>query len=188
MSKRKLAPIIKSCQHVPTAKELAEELRELRNVLAHEIAIPEDLISQIQFRLAHLQWHGGTDEENDLVRARVEDLLVLSVGRGISIPDSGHIPAQRVATIFRFLELFSHILPPKVRMEAFEPAYHDAKADYLASCRRYQGKIARLWLVLCFGLHVTLMMSQCVWGTFGDKLRRALTNSLPEVFRKFFGS
>lgn len=89
---------------------------------------------------------------------------------------------------FRFCELSSRILPSRTRMETFEPAYNDAKADYLLARRRYTSKWSRRWLATCFALHVGLMVLQCVWGMCSEKVKQALISLLPEILQRLWRS
>jgi hypothetical protein len=90
-------------------------------------------------------------------------------------------PAHRV---FRFIELLSHVVPTRIRRESFEPAYNDEKADYLKSRVQYKSKAARRWLAFCFGLHVALMVVQCLWRMCGDFLEQPLLSLLPDLLRR----
>jgi len=96
---------------------------------------------------------------------------------------------QRISLrkLFRFLELSFRLLPPKTRKEAFEPAYDDAKADYLNARRRYKTKLARRWLAFCFGMHVGLMLGKSAWGMCSEKIRSWFLSYLPEFFRRILG-
>ncbi len=88
-------------------------------------------------------------------------------------------------SLFAILELFSHILPFRARVELFEPCYEDEKADYLRSRLKYRSKVARRWLVFCFALRVSIIAGQCFWKNCGSKLRKLFVILLPELLRRF---
>jgi hypothetical protein len=88
---------------------------------------------------------------------------------------------------FTLIELFSFILPQKIRSNIFEPAYNDEKADYLDARHRYQSSFAGLWLSFWFSAHVVLMVAQCICGMCSERIKRAVLNVLPDVFRKLGG-
>ncbi len=108
---------------------------------------------------------------------------------GLAGEEPSEEPPARRATqrLFRLVGLLSRILPVKVRMDSFDPAYNDEKKQYLEDKRRYQSKCARRWLAFCFGFHVAWMVGQCVWCMCSEKVKRLLLNVLPESFRKFLG-
>jgi hypothetical protein len=90
--------------------------------------------------------------------------------------------------LFRLIELFSRILPIRVRAESFEPAYNDEKKQYLEDRRRYATGAARRWLALCFGLHVVWIIVQCFGCMCSGRLKRLLLRFLPDIFRNLLGS
>jgi hypothetical protein len=83
-----------------------------------------------------------------------------------------------------FVEFVSCILPKKIRTEAFEPAYNDAKADYLITKAYDKSKLSCTCCTFVFRLHVVLMVGQCFWGMCCDKTKRTIMGALPDVFRK----
>jgi hypothetical protein len=89
--------------------------------------------------------------------------------------------------LFRAFELSSRVLPSKVRLETFEPAYNDEKAAYLGDRRRFKTAFQRGWLVFWFAIHVGWMIPQCFWGILSDKVKRVIVGVLPEVFRRILG-
>lgn len=94
---------------------------------------------------------------------------------------------RRDNQFFGFVELFSRILPLKVRTEAFEPAYHDLKGDFLRARRRHKSVWARRWIAFCFGTHALLAVAQCFWGMCNDTVRRAFLSSLSHIFKWLLG-
>jgi hypothetical protein len=91
------------------------------------------------------------------------------------------LPSQR---LFNVLELFSRILPAKVRRDSFEPAYNDEKKDYLHSRHIFKSKPARRWLAFWFALHVSLMVGQCLWGMCSGSVKRFLTDWFTAVLKR----
>jgi hypothetical protein len=81
-------------------------------------------------------------------------------------------PQAGVKRLFRFVELFSRVLPPKVWTESFEPHFEDSKAAYLENRRRFKGRIARKWLGLCFIFWMVIAFFQSLGATFGEKMKK----------------
>lgn len=112
----------------------------------------------------------------------------LPVGAPLGIKLNHQKRPSSCRNLFTFIELFSRILPAKIRTEAFEPAYNDEKSSYLQDRRHYKSASARKWLAFCFCLHVALMAIQCFWGMCSDKVKRLLFESLPALFRNHLGN
>lgn len=101
--------------------------------------------------------------------------------------DGWKIPRKRSSAIRKYIdsvELFSHVLPAKVRAETFEPSFHDEKSSYLESRRRFTSRPARVWLGFCFGLHVFFMVFQCLWGMCSERIKKILLDFLPQFLRR----
>ncbi len=94
---------------------------------------------------------------------------------------------RRRREVFGSLERFSRILPPKVHMEAFEPAYSDLKVHFLKERRLCKTKAEYRWWAFRVSLNVTFMIGNCFWVMFGDKLRRMILRLTPDLFRRLRG-
>jgi len=70
--------------------------------------------------------------------------------------------------------MFGSLLSSKARDQMFEPAFCDAKADYLKRLRQCKSKYTRRLLTFCFSLRVALMVGQCLFGYVTDSARRAV--------------
>ena len=82
-------------------------------------------------------------------------------------------------------ELFSLILPDKVRSEAFEPAHQNLLGDYLL-VRKFRGKWARRWLGCAFGVRTVFMVLDCVRVLLQSGAGKILLNFLPDVLRTWW--
>jgi hypothetical protein len=87
---------------------------------------------------------------------------------------------------FGWMELASRILPYRVRLEAFEPSYNDAKSDFLKARQRFKGKFQRKFLVVSFVSNVGLLIVQSAWGMCSAKVKGAILWVVPEILRRFF--
>jgi hypothetical protein len=94
------------------------------------------------------------------------------------------LPSTR---LFRCIEMFARILPTRIRLQTFEPAYNDEKAAYLIDRRKYKTPFWRGWLKVWFVIHVGWMIPQCLLGMCGDKVKRLVLSFLPDYFRKILG-
>jgi hypothetical protein len=82
--------------------------------------------------------------------------------------------AKRTKKLFRGIELAAVIIPVKTRKESFEPAFEDAKDDYLAKRRKFRGHAARTWLAFCFCLHIIVIVGQSLLTLCSEKTKKAL--------------
>ena len=90
---------------------------------------------------------------------------------------------QRNHPLLRFWELFSFMLPPKLRREVYEPAYNDLLADFLIALR-YRSKWAKRWLWLCFRARTGYMVAECIRVCISAKLRKLIVDSVADLFRR----
>lgn len=88
-----------------------------------------------------------------------------------------------LSRVLKFGELFAFLLPPKIRREAYEPAYNDLLADFLLA-RRYKSLWARRWLLFCFLVRTGWMIAESFRVMFGQKLRKMLWDSFVELLRR----
>ena len=82
-------------------------------------------------------------------------------------------------------ELFSVILPDKVRSEAFEPAYHNMLEDYVVM-RKFRGKWARRWLGFAFTVRTLFMVLDCLRVLLQSGAGKILLNFLPDGLRTWW--
>jgi hypothetical protein len=80
--------------------------------------------------------------------------------------------------LFRFVDLFSRILPPKVWAESFEPYFEDSKAAYLLNRRRFQGRFERKLVALWFLIWMLYALIQSFWAMCDEKLKKAFWAAL----------
>lgn len=89
--------------------------------------------------------------------------------------------------VLRLPELGSYLLPPKVRRENFEPAFHDIKGDFLKAQKRFTSRRERQWLSFCFGLHTSVLVCQSAWAALSDRAKRALLRWFRNDWRNWWG-
>lgn len=79
-----------------------------------------------------------------------------------------------------YWQLFSLLLPRKVRTEIYDPAYNDMLVDHLLALKKYRGKWVRLYLLFAFGIRTIFMITDCVRVSAQDKTF--------QLIKSFFGS
>jgi hypothetical protein len=85
----------------------------------------------------------------------------------------------------RLWELFSVILPDKVRREAFEPAHQNLLEDYLLM-RKFHGRWARRWLGFAFAVRTLFMVLDCLRVLLQSGAGKILLSFLPDVLRTWW--
>jgi len=93
-------------------------------------------------------------------------------------------------SLFRFftrVELCSRILPTRLRLDVFEPAYNDEKRAFLEDRRRYKTKGQRRWLATTFSAHVLILGIQSILAALNDKSKRLLISWMPKFVRRYWG-
>lgn len=93
-----------------------------------------------------------------------------------------HAFLSRVPSLW---ELFSFILPGKVRREAFDPAFNDMLKDYVRA-RKFRGKWTLRWLAFAFTVRSLLMVLDCFRVMLQSGAGKILLNFLPDVLRKWW--
>lgn len=86
----------------------------------------------------------------------------------------------------QFWTFFSFLLPKKIKVEAFEPAYNDMLADFLIAKNKYRSKAARRWLLVCFGFRTVLMIADCLRVFAQDKVWKGIEAFLPQGLRSWW--
>jgi hypothetical protein len=85
----------------------------------------------------------------------------------------------------RLWELFSFILPPGPRREAFEPAFNDLTEKY-ALARKFRGKWARRWIGFSFSFLSIVMLLDCVRIMLQSGAGKILLKFLPDPLRTWW--
>jgi len=85
----------------------------------------------------------------------------------------------------RLWELFSFILPPKVKREAFDPAYNDMRERFQLALR-YSEKWEKRWLKFAFAVQTTYMVLDCFRVMLQSGTGKVLLNFLPDALRNWW--
>jgi hypothetical protein len=158
-----------------------ERLIAVSNKLAHQVELtPADQ----EFLRGFLEIWGATFPPGSNVSQQQMALTLRYVFEYIQA--QGHETIQAQAD-FERVKLLSYILPPTLRRNVFEPSFNDIKSDFVKARRRYSSNGQRRWLMFCFGLHTSILVSQCVWATLSDKTKRIIFKLVPEVLRRWWG-
>lgn len=86
----------------------------------------------------------------------------------------------------RFWELFSYILPHRVRERVFEPAFNELLEDYLEIRGRYRTRWAKRWLTVAFTFRTVLMVADCIRAILADRAVRFISRLLPEPLKHWW--